>query len=137
MLESESSATGTLEKGSELDQAGLKGYTAIAHGATASKRLAVIDYNGLNYLFEGEAQNFSAGDGTLLAMIESFRPIHPKEGQADAGRYIHYIQVPRGATMASLAAGMRIPNAEAQLRLLNGFYPTGEPRIGDWIKVIR
>ena len=133
----QSSATGTLEKGSELDQAGLKGYTAIAHGATASKRLAVIDYKGLNYLFEGEAQSFSAGDSTLLAMIESFRPIHPKEGQADAGRYIHYIQVPRGATMASLAAGMRIPNAEAQLRLLNGFYPTGEPRTGDWIKVIR
>ncbi len=27
--------------------------------------------------------------------------------------------------------------AEAQLRLLNGFYPRGEPRTGDWIKVIR
>jgi predicted Zn-dependent protease len=26
---------------------------------------------------------------------------------------------------------------EAQLRLLNGLYPRGEPRIGDWVKVIQ
>ena len=39
--------------------------------------------------------------------------------------------------MACLAASIRIPNAEDQLRLLNGLYPGGEPRTGDWIKVIR
>ena len=133
----EANAGGALEQGSELDQAGLKGYTAILGSAANARRLAVIDYNGLSYLFEGEAQNFSAGDNTLLAMIESFRPIHPKERQAGSGRFIHYIQVPRGATMASLASGTRIPDAEAQLRLLNGLYPTGEPLTGDWIKVIR
>jgi predicted Zn-dependent protease len=70
-------------------------------------------------------------------MIESFRPMHPREHQASTGRYVHYIQVPRGATMASLSAGLRLPDAEAQLRLLNGLYPRGEPRTGDWIKVIR
>jgi predicted Zn-dependent protease len=70
-------------------------------------------------------------------MIESFRPMHPKERTTGTARYIHYIQVPRGATMASLAASIRIPDAEAQLRLLNGLYPRGEPRTGDWIKVIR
>ena len=46
-------------------------------------------------------------------------------------------QNPRCRTMASLAAGLHIPDAEAQLRLLNGLYPRGEPRTGDWIKVIR
>jgi predicted Zn-dependent protease len=39
--------------------------------------------------------------------------------------------------MASLAASVRIPDAEAQLRLLNGLYPRGEPRTGDWIKMIK
>jgi predicted Zn-dependent protease len=39
--------------------------------------------------------------------------------------------------MESLAAGIRIPEAENQLRLLNGLYPRGEPRTGDWIKMIR
>ena len=63
--------------------------------------------------------------------------MHPQEQRASSGSHVHYIQVPRGATLASLAAGMRIPDAEAQLRLLNDFYPRGEPRTGDWIKIIR
>ena len=69
-------------------------------------------------------------------MIQSFRPIHPQEQQAGTARYVHDIQGPRGATMASLAASVQIPDAEAQLRLLNGLYPRGEPRAGDWIKTI-
>lgn len=133
----ESSAGGTVSVGKELEQSGLKGYTAVASNGATSRRLAVIDYNSLSYLFEGKAGDFAATDTELLAMIESFRPMHPKERQAGTPRYVHYIQVPRGATMASLAASIRIPNAEAQLRLLNGLYPRGEPRTGDWIKVIR
>ena len=133
----ETSATGSLAQGTELDQAGLKGYTAIASSAGNSKRLAVIDYNSLSYLFDGAAGNFSSEDPALLAIIESFRPMHPKERQTGRGYHVHYIQVPRGATMASLAASVRIPDAEAQLRLLNGLYPRGEPRTGDWIKMIK
>jgi len=130
------SARGELQNGQALDQAGLKGYTAIARSAGVSKRLAVIDYN-YTYLLEGEATDPAAGDAALLQMIESFRPMHPKERQAGTPRYIQYVQVPRGATFASIAASIRIPNAESQLRLLNGMYPRGEPRTGDWIKVIR
>ena len=84
-----------------------------------------------------EVKSLRAGRANLRAIIESFRPMHPREHGTGNGLYIHYIQVPRGATMASLAAGLRIPDAEAQLRLLNGLYPGGEPRTGDWIKVIR
>jgi predicted Zn-dependent protease len=130
------SATGTLSIGVELDQAGLKGYSAVASNGSVARRLAVIDYN-YTYLFEGEAADFAAADPVLLAIIESFRPMHPKERQSGTPHYVHYIQVPRGATLASLAAGIRTPDAEAKLRLLNGFYPRGEPRTGDWIKVIK
>jgi predicted Zn-dependent protease len=133
----EGTAGGTLSVGKELDQAGLKGYTAVAGNGSESRRLAVIDYNNLSYLFEGKSSDFAGADATLLAMIESFRPMHPKERTTGTPRYVHYIQVPRGATMASLAASMRIPDAEQQLRLLNGLYPRGEPRTGDWIKVIK
>lgn len=125
---------GALSAGSELDQAGLTGYTATA----GEKRVAVIDYQNLSYLFEGKASNFATGDAALLAIIESFRPMHPAERSVGGeGYHVHFIQVPQGATMASLAAGSPIPDAEAQLRLLNGFYPRGEPRAGDWIKIIR
>ena len=133
----EKGAGGTLSLGQELDQAGLKGYTAVASNGSESRRLAVIDYNNLSYLFEGRSSDFPGADASLLLMIETFRPMHPKERTTGTPRYIHYIQVPRGATMASLAASIRIPNAEDQLRLLNGLYPGGEPRTGDWIKVIR
>jgi predicted Zn-dependent protease len=129
-------ARGELADGRELDQAGLKGYTALASGGGTVKRLAVIDYN-YTYLLEGAATDQAASDPTLLKIIESFRPTHPTEGQAGTPHYVQYVQVPRGATFASLAASIRVPQAEAQLRLLNGMYPRGEPRTGDWIKVIR
>jgi len=51
------------------------------------------------------------------------------------------VQVPtthiRAMTMADLAAETNIDDAEIQLRLINGLYPRGEPKTGDWIKVIR
>ena len=133
----EKNATGTLSAGAALDQFGLKGYTAVASSGEKSRRVGVVDYNNLSYLFDGKAQEFALEDGVLLSMIESFRPTLMAERQGASGYYVHYIQVPRGATISSLAASMRIPNAEAQLRLLNGLYPRGEPRIGDWVKVIQ
>jgi predicted Zn-dependent protease len=133
----ETNSSGSLTAGADLDQAGLKGYTAVASTSAGSRRLAAIDYRSLTFLFEGEAGNFAGEDKSLLTMIESFRPMHPKERQTGTSQHIHYIQVPRGATLATLAAGIRIADAEAMLRLLNGFYPRGEPRTGDWIKVIR
>jgi len=132
----EDDARGELNGGRKLEQAGLEGYTAVASSGGISKRLAVIDYK-YYYLFEGQAENFSGADAALLTVIESFRPMHPRERQNNDPRYVRYIQVPRGATFASLAAGIRIPDAESQLRLLNGMYPRGEPRTGDWIKVIK
>jgi predicted Zn-dependent protease len=132
----ETSAKGTLSIGKVLDQAGLKGYTAVASDGNTAKRLGVVDFN-YTFLFEGSASNFAASDPTLLSIIETFRPRHPDEKQTTTPRYIQYIQVPRGATIENLAASIRIPDAEAQLRLINGFYPRGEPRTGDWIKIIK
>ncbi len=131
------SASGELSQGKALEQAGLEGYAAVATAGGVSKRLAVIEYRGLNYQFEGAAADFAAADPALLEMIESFRPMLDRERQTGTPMYVRYVQVPRGATFASIASSIRLPDAEAQLRLLNGFYPRGEPRTGDWIKVIQ
>jgi predicted Zn-dependent protease len=133
----ETATSGTLSVGKDLEQAGLKGYTTVASNGSKARRVAAIDYNSYTYLMEGKATDFAASDAQLLAIVESFRPLHPKERATGKALNVHYIQVPRGATMASLASGIRIPDAEAQLRLINGLYPRGEPRTGDWIKVIR
>src|SRR6056300_33066 len=133
----ESQASGSLTEGKTLDNAGLTGYTTVASANGISKRLAVIYFKGLAYRFEGTASDFSSGDSLILPMIESFRPIHPTEKAVGDGYFVEFIQFPRGSTLASLAANSSLPNAEDQLRLINGLYPEGEPRVGDWIKVIR
>lgn len=130
-------ARGELSAGETLQQSGLDGYTAVATAGGASKRLAAIDMGNLTYLFEGEADDFGAADPQLKAIIGSFRAMHPREKSSGDARYVRYIQVPRGADMPSLASGVRIDEAEAQLRLINDFYPRGEPRTGDWIKIIQ
>lgn len=133
----ETSASGSLSAGEQLQQSGLDGYTALASAGGASKRLATIDMGNLTYLFEGEADDMAAGDAQLLGLIQSFRAMHPKEKSSNSARYVRYIQVPRGATVGTLASSTRVDDAEAQLRLINDFYPRGEPRTGDWIKVIQ
>jgi predicted Zn-dependent protease len=132
----EGAAGGSLSDGRDLEQYGLKGYTAVASASGSSKRLAVIDYN-YTYLFEGAANDMASADAALLSVIESFRPMQDREKRSGKPMYVRYLQVPRGATLASLASSLRIPDAEAQLRLINGFYPRGEPRTGDWIKIIQ
>jgi predicted Zn-dependent protease len=133
----ESTVSGSLSDGDQLQQSGLDGYTAVASAGGSSKRLAAIDMDRLTYLFEGEAADFAAQDTQLLALIGSFRAMHPKEKSSNSARYVRYVQVPRGADMQSLAASVRVDDAEGYLRLINDMYPRGEPRTGDWIKVIQ
>ena len=119
-----------------LEQYGLNGTTAIASSGGRSARLAVIDHS-YRFLFEGDATDFATADPAFRTIIDSFRPLTAREKVTGTSHTLHYIQVPRGATFASLASGVKLPDAENQLRLINGYYPTGEPRTGDWVKVIR
>ena len=119
-----------------LEQYGLAGSTALASSGGQSVRLAVIDHS-YRFLFEGEAPDLGAADAGFRTIIDSFRPLTAKERVTGTSHTLHYIQVPRGATFASLASSVKLPDAENQLRLINGYYPSGEPRTGDWVKVIR
>ena len=119
-----------------LEQYGLTGTTAVASSGGQSARLAVIDHS-YRFLFEGDATDFATADPAFRTIIDSFRPLTARERVTGTSHTLHYIQVPRGATFASLASGVKLPDAENQLRLINGYYPTGEPRTGDWVKVIR
>jgi predicted Zn-dependent protease len=130
-------AQGDISSAQALEQARISGYTAVVSADGDSRRLAIFQHRGLNYLLEGQADPFAAGDASLQEIIASFRPLVGGERNAALELSIHYIQVPRGATVASLAASARIPDAETQLRLINGLYPRGEPRTGDWFKVIQ
>ena len=129
-------AQGEVSEIEALEQYGLNGATAVASSGSQSVRLAVIDHN-YRFLFEGEAANLVEADAEFRTIIDSFRPLTAKEKVTGTSHTLHYIQVPRGATFVSLASSVKLPDAENQLRLINGYYPTGEPRTGDWVKVIR
>ena len=129
-------AQGEVSEVEALEQYGLNGATAVASSGSQSVRLAVIDHN-YRFLFEGEAANLAEADAEFRTIIDSFRPLTSKEKVSGTSHTLHYIQVPRGATFTSLASSVKLPDAENQLRLINGYYPTGEPRTGDWVKVIR
>ncbi len=125
-----------------LQQEGLEGYSAVAPatGGKNSRRLAVIYKGSVAYLFEGEVENesdFTIKDAYFNAQIESFRAMQKHEAPSRDAKQIEYIQAQPGLTYAQLARQTKISDAENQLRLLNGQYPRGEPRAGDWIKVVR
>ncbi len=125
-----------------LSQSGLQGHTGISPAGDGknSRRLALIYYRGLAYLFEGtvqDQQSFAEEDAVFLAMIESFRGMKRSEREGKKQQYIAWIQADGNTTYASLARGIRIRDAENQLRLMNGHYPSGEPHAGDWIKIIK
>lgn len=126
-----------------LQQEGLTGYTAIAPASAQhqdSRRLALITRGRIAYLFEGKALNeaeFPIKDAYFNALIGSFRPMKKAEAPSRGALQIAYIQATADMSWSQLARQIKVPDAENQLRLLNAQYPRGEPRPGDWIKVLR
>jgi predicted Zn-dependent protease len=125
-----------------LSQAGLAGHTGISpssSGGENRRRVAVLYSGRLAYLFEGEVTNdrsFDQEDAQFMQVIESFRSMKRSEREGKKQQYISFVQAGPDTTYAKLAKGVRIPDAENQLRLMNGHYPSGEPRAGDWIKIV-
>jgi predicted Zn-dependent protease len=125
-----------------LSQAGLAGHTGISPSSdgTNRRRLAVLYSGRLAYLFEGEVtddRSFDQEDVQFMQVIESFRPMKRSEREGKKQQYVSYVQAGPDTTFAKLARSVRIPDAANQLRLMNGYYPSGEPRAGDWIKIIK
>ena len=114
----------------------MKGATGLASAGGVQKRLGIVDHR-FRFLFEGEASDFGTADAGFKTIITSFRPLFAREKKRGESHVLNYVQVPRGATFRSLSSGVRVPDAENQLRLINGYYPRGEPRTGDWLKVLR
>ncbi|PJE42521.1 MAG: peptidase M48 Ste24p [Pseudomonas sp.] len=129
-----------LVAGVELQQAGLNGYSAVIPG-TAAKRVAVIQYGSRVYLFVGAVRgraSLETQDEQFLSVIKSFRPMTSAEFQQAQPLRLQMVKVKPGQTIEALAEGSKLPgDALKTLRLLNNLYPSGQPRAGDWLKVVR
>ncbi|MEX2131280.1 MAG: hypothetical protein WD772_07310, partial [Pseudohongiellaceae bacterium] len=76
-------------------------------------------------------------DQRLLASIKTFRAIQNSELVPGSEMKIKYVQASEFFDFATVARNSRIANyAEETLRLLNGYYPSGTPGEGDWIKLV-
>jgi predicted Zn-dependent protease len=126
-----------------LAQYKLSGHTGVTHpGDGDEQRLAVLYYGGFAYLFEtavGQEQNYADYDAQFFDLIQSFRPMQRGErGSTKDGPVLTFIQATEGMTFAQLARGSKAGrDAETQLRLINGHYPSGEPKPGEWIKIVK
>jgi len=121
---------------------GIDGFTALfPQPGTAARRVAVLYFGSYAYVFDGRTANAALApfyDTMFLSAIRSFRPMTNADRDAVLGIRIQYTEAPVGITFAKLAETSPVkPYAEEMLRLVNGYYPKGEPEPGEWIKVFR
>lgn len=86
---------------------------------------------------------YGLGDNQLpeqdfLAVVESLRKLKGNERKLASAQKIQITKAKPGDTVAKLAKKTTLGKyAEQQLRLLNGWYPDGEPEPGQLIKLVR
>jgi predicted Zn-dependent protease len=83
------------------------------------------------------AQVLQAAEAAVAATINSLRVISAAERKLALPLKLRVITAKAGTTFAELARNSPLgKNAAAQLRLLNGLYPSGEPVAGQPIKIV-
>lgn len=124
-----------------LNQYRLQGFTGILRNPDdgVMKRIAVL-YMGLRaMLFEGtirEGDSVAELDRMMMSSIRSFRVA--QQGEQERGELnMEFVRVGPRFSWEALADSSPIPQyAEETLRLINGYYPIGDPEPGEWIKIL-
>src|SRR5690606_18242913 len=123
-----------------LQQFRLQGYTGVhTNAAGRQERVAVLYLGARVFVIRGEILDNTQSaeiDRLLLASIRTFRAIQNNE-RSNNNLRVRYVQVTEGFDWRILAAASPLQEyAEETLRLLNGYYPIGNPRPGEWIKIL-
>ena len=132
-----------LDQGIAIAPAGLKGFSGILPGGDdkPDSRIAVIYYKLNAYIFTGEvtrAELFPAADKLFKQSIATFRPISRREIEGQKPKRIHYVKATNATTFDKLGKALQLSTSEIDdLRIINGHYPSGEPKAGDWIKIFK
>jgi len=130
-----------LQQSEALNQYRLLGHTGTHVNANGNtERVAVIYFGPRVFIFRGEianASNVDEIDDELLDSIRTFRAIQRGETLLGSEMKIRYVQASEFFDFAVIARSSRIANyPEETLRLLNGYYPSGNPEAGEWIKLV-
>ncbi|WP_163835951.1 M48 family metalloprotease [Spartinivicinus ruber] len=129
--------------GHAIQKSQIKGYSAIAKSGFQGqpKRVAIIYYKGKVFLLVGatkQSRYFSNYDPLMLEAIHSFQVLPRKDYKKAEGLRVRLTRAKRGESFARLAKRSALTEYSVeQLRLLNHYYPSGEPKAGEWLKVIQ
>lgn len=133
-----------LEDGEEIQVGPYTGYMAsikITDDKTSSRKIAVIYKDGGVYSVEGELGekgDVEVFEEQFRATVMSFRAMTASDLRLINNQKIQVVVADPGQTYALLARNVPLKaHAEETLRVLNGHHPRGEPRAGDYVKIIR
>lgn len=131
----------SLERASNIETADVNGMpAAIVSGVTGGQavRAMVVFLNNQAYVVALVVRSPELLDRYGGAFYDSVRSFRRASSQTNVRPYrIRLITAQPGITFAALAARSPWPrNAEGYLRTLNGYYPRGEPKPGQALKII-
>lgn len=134
----------SIRNGRNLTIAGRQAYSATTQLNTKSgkrtARLVVLYDGGQAFLFVGltrKGNELTRYDNAFLQIARSYHKLSAAEQKLALGLHIEVLTVKPGTLFATLARDSSIPkHAEAQLRLLNDLYPSGEPVAGKKMKIV-
>ncbi len=104
------------------------------------KRVAVIKSGSYEYYFNTvrPVSLSEPQDEAVKRIIASFRRAENRDFPPEQVRTIYYHRLAPGETFAELASNNILGQyTEDELRLINGYYPSGEPQPGTWIKMVQ
>ena len=130
-----------IKKAEAFMQSRLRGHTGfVSVKGLPDQRIAVIYYGRRAYIFRGEMDSNAdekQANKDFLNIIRSFRPISKRSLKARKPKTIHYVKATKNTSFSRLANHLKLGKyGEDELRIINGYYPAGEPKIGEWIKLI-
>jgi predicted Zn-dependent protease len=132
-----------LENGEEIQVGPYSGYVAdiaISSGDAQKRKIAVVYKDGGVYLFNGElgaTGDAEVFDKQFMETVMSFRAMMASDLRVINNQKLKIVIAEPGQTYAQLARGIPLKvNGEETLRVINGHYPRGEPRAGDYVKVV-
>ncbi len=113
----------------------------VAGGNAQARKIAVVYHGNSVYVFQGEVG--TSGDAEKFKQqfadtLQSIRTMTPADLRLANNQRIKVIAAKPGDTFKSLAQGISLAGpAEETLRVINGHHPNGEPRAGDYIKIVQ
>lgn len=122
----------------QLPLSGQDGVVGILPGRPA-RRVAVVMHGRHAYQFIGVVREGSlqAWDDAFMQVIKSFRPLRADERKLAEPRRLKLVKVQTGQQLRDFIGKSSKPDeALARLRLLNGLYPDGEAKNGEWLKIL-